>query len=658
MVGGGVMSEVGNDVLIKPETIFGAFSHRHVWAPPLAICVLLVAASTYNYVLFHTLAELFSVMVALLIYVVAWQTYSFSRNSFLIFLACGYFWIGALDLVHALVYKGMNIFPIMIVNPSAQFWIATRYCEALLLLAAPLFLVRSVNRRVAFTGFGLVAVIIYSLVMYGLFPDAFIEGQGLTQFKIYSEYVIIALLIGALAHMARHRALMEMNMLYLLGGAIVLTMGAELAFTYYISAYGLSNLAGHIFKIFSFWFLFIAIVRATLLKPYFELKNQVDERKKAEGALKESELRLDTILNTAPEAIITIDHDNMILVFNHGAERIFGYESKDVIGRSLDMLIPERARNIHRKQIEEFSRSRDQYRLMDKRGEIVGLRKDGTEFPAVASVANFEIKGKKIFTVMLHDITERKLEEKQLIQSSKLATLGEVTTGMAHELNQPLNITHMAAEALLEMANDGDVPAEVLTGKLEKILDQTDRASAIINHMRMFGRTDSGKLEAVDLKEAVLGAVGLVAEQLRLSEIELSVNLPEACRKVKGHQLQLEQVVLNLITNARDAIKANEDSGKKPQQIAIGIADDPQSEEVILTVQDTGGGIPDQAIGHLFEPFFTTKEVGQGTGLGLSISYGMITGMGGHIEVANIDGGAKFTITLLAANETLNQASP
>ena len=652
------IQEHGDSTRIKPENLFKVFSHQHVWAPPLALTVFLGAVSTYSYLLFHTLAELFAVMVALLIYVVAWQTYRFSRNGLLIFLACGYFWIGALDLIHALVYKGMNIFPIITVNPSAQLWISARYYEAFLLLAAPLFLTRPINRRIAFTGFGLVAVIVYSLVMYGFFPDAFIEGQGLTKFKIYSEYVIIALLIGALAHMVRRRALMELNVLFLLGGSIVLTMGAELAFTYYVSAYGLSNLGGHIFKIFSYWLLFIAIIRTTLLKPYFELEEEIGERKKIESALKESELRLDTILNTAPEAIITINHDGIILVFSRGAERIFGYESKDVIGRSLDMLIPESVRNNHRSHIEEFSRSKDQYRLMDKRNEIAGLRKNGTEFPASASVTSLEIKGKKIFTVMLHDITESKRAEEQMIQSNKLATLGEVTTGMAHELNQPLNITHMAAESLLEMVNDGDVPTKVLTDKLERILSQVDRAAAIINHMRMFGRTDTVKLEAVDLTSVIQGATGLIKEQLRLSETELLVDLPETYRKAMGQHLQLEQVVLNLLTNARDAIKVHSTDGNKLRRITISITDDPGSEEVSLSVSDTGGGVPDEILDHIFEPFFTTKDVGKGTGLGLSISYSIISDMGGRIEAANIDDGAKFTIVLSTANEASQQVSP
>ena len=280
----------------------------------------------------------------------------------------------------------------------------------------------------------------------------------------------------------------------------------------------------------------------------------------------------------------------------------------------------------------------------------------------------FTINGKPIFDDdgtfrgyrgVASDITERKRAEAQIIQSSKLASLGEMATGVAHELNQPINIISMAAEAALEMVNDGDMSTEALAGKLDRILSQTERASAIIGHMRMFGRTDSGELEGVDLKEAVLGAVSLVGEQLRLSGVELSVNLPEACRKIVGRQLQLEQVILNLLTNARDAINFKRNGSSTEQgddRIVIQVDDDPSADMVRLVVSDTGGGMPEDILDHIFDPFFTTKEIGEGTGIGLSISYGIISGMNGTITAANAGEGAEFVITLPAAVLTTEKA--
>ena len=245
---------------------------------PAALAVALGFISYHHFLLFHTLAELFAIGVAALMCIVAWQTYEFSRNNFLMFLACGYFWVGGIDIVHTLIYKGMNLYPETSANPATQFWIIGRYLEALLLLSAPLFLLRTVERWPTFLFFGAGSLVMYMLVMSGNFPDAFIEGQGLTQFKIVSEYIIIALLAGALLHLIQKRGHMEPRIFLLMACSIVLTMTAELFFTFYVSVYGLSNIVGHFFKFLSYWLIFSAIISSSLKKPYFVLEQQVQAR--------------------------------------------------------------------------------------------------------------------------------------------------------------------------------------------------------------------------------------------------------------------------------------------------------------------------------------------------------------------------------------------
>ena len=370
--------------------------------------------------------------------------------------------------------------------------------------------------------------------------------------------------------------------------------------------------------------------------------------------LRKSEEQFRDLYEDAPNVYCSVSaKDGSILRFNKEMSRRFGYSPEELRHLKIFDLYADTDDGIPKaREIVEKLRKGE----ATLNAEVRMKCKDGRYIWATVTVRPiFDGDGKAVESrSAMIDITETHEARAHLVQISKLATLGEMATGMAHELSQPLNIIHMAAEALLEEVRDGGIPTDILVTKLERIEGQTDRASAIINHMRTFGRTDSGEMEEVDLKEAVQGATGLISEQLRLSEIELSVNLPKTCRKISGHQLRLEQVVLNLLSNARDATRANEDSGQKPQRITIDITDDPRSDEVILTVQDTGGGMPDAVLERIFEPFFTTKEVGQGTGLGLSISYGIIGEMGGRIEVANVDGGARFTIVLLAANETLN----
>jgi C4-dicarboxylate-specific signal transduction histidine kinase len=239
----------------------------------------------------------------------------------------------------------------------------------------------------------------------------------------------------------------------------------------------------------------------------------------------------------------------------------------------------------------------------------------------------------------LHE-NERKASSAKIIQASKLATLGEMATSVAHELNQPLNVIRMAADNCRRKVSTGTADTEYLYGKLSRIEQQTVRAAAIIDHMRMFGRKAEEDPAPVDPRKVVTNSLNLMGEQLRLAGIELVTELAEDCPFVLGHTIQLEQVLLNLLTNARDAIVQREGEAKITLRVFF------DDEGVHICTEDTGGGIPEEILTRIFEPFFTTKEMGKGTGLGLSVGYGIIRDMNGTIVVENIDNGARFKILL------------
>ena len=169
------------------------------WLAPVLLGALLVAISEQNKLLFHTFAELFAVMVAIITSVVAWHTYSFSRNHFLMYLGVGYFWIGILDLMHALTFEGMAVIPGYDAGTSIQFWIVTRYFEAALLLTSAWFLSHRLERNLYFALFGLGSLLASAVILTGHFPVTYVDGVGLTAFKVYSEYIIVGLL-GAAAY--------------------------------------------------------------------------------------------------------------------------------------------------------------------------------------------------------------------------------------------------------------------------------------------------------------------------------------------------------------------------------------------------------------------------------------------------------------------------
>jgi C4-dicarboxylate-specific signal transduction histidine kinase len=237
---------------------------------------------------------------------------------------------------------------------------------------------------------------------------------------------------------------------------------------------------------------------------------------------------------------------------------------------------------------------------------------------------------------------EQELRDKQeqLIQAGKLATLGELTTGVAHELNNPLNNIGLFVGNAVDLIELAVTDKRRIVGELDHAMRQVRKATAIISHLRTFGRAAPATREPVSLKHVIERALSLMQEQLRLREIEVTVDLGTEEPIVLGNSIQLEQVFINLLTNARDAVA---DSVGK----AIHISSSVGSAAADIEFADTGHGIPPGLEQRIFDPFFTTKEVGKGTGLGLSIAYGIIKEHGGTISVVSRSGeGATFFIHL------------
>ena len=250
---------------------------------------------------------------------------------------------------------------------------------------------------------------------------------------------------------------------------------------------------------------------------------------------------------------------------------------------------------------------------------------------------------------------EQELRDKQeqLVQAGKLATLGELTTGVAHELNNPLNNIGLFVGNAIDLIELGGTDKEQIVRELRQATQQVRKATEIISHLRTFGRAAPVRREPISLRQVIERALSLMQEQLRLREIEVTVDLGPEEPVVLGNPIQLEQVFINLLTNGRDAVA---DSPRK----AIRISGSVGSTMVEVAFIDTGPGIPPGLEPRIFDPFFTTKEVGKGTGLGLSITYGIIKEHGGTISVVSPPGeGATFLIQLpVASAETTPTAAP
>lgn len=297
---------------------FAALLDRKVWLMPLLLAIPLVAASHYNYLLFHTLAEFFTIITGVLMFVVALHTYPYSREKFLMFLAIGYFWVAAIDLIHTLYYKGMDILPGEAGNLATQFWLAGRYVQASLLLLAPFMITRRMHTDLYFVLFGVVSTALYALIISGYFPDAYLEGEGLTTFKIISEYVICLMLLLALSKLHLHRHELRQGIFPFLATSIVFTIFAELAFTNYISVYSPANMLGHLFKLFSFWLVYYSIVRISLQEPYEAVLASA-------RALQDSESKFRNLVEVTSDWIWEVNRQGLFTYVSPKVRDILGY---------------------------------------------------------------------------------------------------------------------------------------------------------------------------------------------------------------------------------------------------------------------------------------------------------------------------------------------
>ncbi|CAD7780302.1 Adaptive-response sensory-kinase SasA [Candidatus Methanoperedenaceae archaeon GB37] len=347
--------------------------------------------------------------------------------------------------------------------------------------------------------------------------------------------------------------------------------------------------------------------------------------------IKHSQEKYMFLFNTNPNPIFILDYDTYkILDANARAEAQYGYSKEELLKLSfMDLGYEEDIQRI----------MQDSKGLLDGRciffSKKQHRRKDGSIFFVNIQICRVRFMERNALIATTTDITESVQKEAQLIQASKLATLGEMAAGIAHELNQPLNVIKVGSDFFKKTIERGKkVNDEELKTVAQQISSQVDRASQIINHLREFSRVAEIKAHEVNINEPIRNVFKILGQQLRLREIEVELDLDEKLPCIMAESNRLEQVFINLVTNARDAMENKAASSTKLLKIKSFI----DKGDVTVTVSDTGKGIPENIIDRIFEPFFTTKEAGRGTGLGLSISYAIVTDYGGTITVESKEG--------------------
>jgi diguanylate cyclase (GGDEF)-like protein/PAS domain S-box-containing protein len=376
------------------------------WIVGFLLCVGLYLTSLYSYLLFHIVAESFSIFIAFSLFMIAWNTRQLTRNNYVLFLGIAFLFAGLIDFVHTLAYKGMGIFRGFDANLPTQLWIIARYLQSLSLLAAPWFIDRKPNIRAIF-GFYLSATILLLAAAFSgtLFPDCFIEGKGLTPFKIVSEYVICLILISSLVLLLRRREKFDPKIMQLMVLSILSTIVAELAFTFYISVYGFSNLIGHYFKIFSFYLVYKAIIVTGLKNPFSLLFYDLQKNRE----------ELQTILDASPIMVFYKDRENKFIRVNKALAEAMNLPKEGIEGKTAFEVYPNQATSYLEDDREVIASGKPKTGIIEPVDTEMGARWVQTD-----KIPYRDMDGRIIGVIGFSvDITERKRMEEALRDSEQ-----------------------------------------------------------------------------------------------------------------------------------------------------------------------------------------------------------------------------------------------
>ncbi len=378
----------------------------------------------------------------------------------------------------------------------------------------------------------------------------------------------------------------------------------------------------------------------------------IAEHRAAMEALRTSEFRFASIVDIAADAIVSVDDDQVITLFNQGAERIFGYTAAEILGKPLDLLLPPDVHAVHREHIAQFSRTGDSARRMGERSEVRGRRKNGEIFPAEASISKFELGGRRVFTAVLRDITDRRVAEQErarLLEAERAARAtaeqalrmrDEVLAVVSHDLRNPLSVIDMCAASLSDKLPSGDAGGRNLVRTIES---STAWMNRLIEDLLDVARMEAGRLALEraphDLVRVISEATVMLEPLIAEKALVLREALPDYLPHANVDARRIVQVIENLVSNA---VKHTASGG----EIHVGATS--VDREVHVAIRDTGSGIPAESLPHLFDRFWQARDARRGgAGLGLAIAKGIVEAHGGRLWVeSEVGRGSTFAFSL------------
>jgi PAS domain S-box-containing protein len=602
------MREAAERLSIVPNLVYGALFFLGLYG-----------VSLYSYLLFHSLVEGFSIVIACSIFALLWNSRRIIDNPYLGIIGIAYLFVGGFDFLHTLAYKGMGVFPEHGANLATQLWIAGRYLQGISFVIAPLWMKRTVNYPVFLRVYFFVsAFLVFSIFALGIFPDCYLEGAGMTPFKVSSEYVISSSFGLAIVLLLVRRRDFDPRVLRLLCISLLLSVFSELTFTHYVDVYGFFNFLGHFFKVVAFYFFYKAVIQTGLVTPYNllfrnlkqseealrqahdELETRVKQRTaeltrtyealKAEGfvrerteeALRDSEIQYSQVVESSLTGIY-IDQDARIVFCNQRFAEMFGYSREEMIGlESWKIVHPE-----DRDMTDEWRKKRLRGEPAPDEYEARGLTKDGRTLWVMRRNTRIEFRGRPAVLGNIVNVTRRKQMEEALAESEKELRLLSIQLLAAQEnerkwisqelhdsIGQALVAVKFALERKIDQMGAGKAPAGI---SLEDILSMVQNG------------VEETRRIMTNLRPSILDDLGILATvNWFCREFQKVYPHIEIHRQIEVQEQEVPETLKIVIFRILQEAMNNVAKHSRAQAVLIGLTK--QNDRITLKIQDNGVG--------------------------------------------------------------------
>ncbi|ACL69499.1 MASE3 domain-containing sensor histidine kinase [Halothermothrix orenii] len=607
--------------------------------PFILLFIILFLASFYNYIFFHSVVELLTIITASNVFIIAFATTEIGENNYFKFLGLAYGFVAFFDLLHMTSCQGLGIFPEYDINLCIQFWIVARLIESISLLVSFAFVNSNTNnfkKYRFFIRYIFISVLFLVLLFYELFPLCY-HNNSLTNFKVITEYAISFILLLSIIVLKKSSSWFSSSVYRLLFLSLVFTFMSELLLASYLNPYGFRNILGHLFKLVSFYLIYKSVSVTSLKKPFetlFYKLNQANKKLKNEK---------NKILDITEAIFIFIDKEGKITLINKKGCEVLGYQEEEIIGKEwVTNFVYKDDRERVRKTLENIVTcgcnngnnfehqvvTRDNTRrtilwkntvLKDERGQIRGVLSSGL------------------------DITDKKLLEEEL-EYNKLRT--EFFANLSHEFKTPLNVIFSALHLIEWSLDKNPLKKDKIKSYLKTITHNSYRLLRLITNLLDITKIDANSYQLnicnCDIVKIVKSAVNSVKGHInnKTRKIVFNTNVNE--KIIACDPFDIERILYNLLSNA---IKFTGEGDK----ITVEIKDRGQSLNII--VKDTGIGIPEEMQDYIFKRFRQVdksfRRNNEGSGLGLSLTKSLVELHGGSISIESKPGkGSTFIIKL------------